>query len=389
MYRFPGPVCLTLNVLPSDAMTRTLMNMPSPGPVGTGGGQRGLSEYDNQFIRDLAGQGLSLDALRLSHARHVHEHAQAVCENGRHSWAAQWQWATLERLEELIANAESPRGKASKKLKRLLEGPAKPIDLKEAVAEVLTAERALQLRGLSADDGGESMRLVGEAVMAVLKNKKNALAQAIEKAKRPGSKVSGADMSKAAGEVLGAERNKQLLGLSDDDASGPSSMELVCEALEVSHQHHLASLKGLIEKSKHAGKRVSDAEFKKSVAEVLGTERQMQLLGLSPEGVSGEGAMELISQVLEVSHKRHLASLKSLIAKAKHPGSTVTHRDIQKEVVQVLTANGNGSFWGCPILKTKNCQLSYPRQLKFSSEGRLFLRDPQLARLRSRSVQYV
>ena len=123
-------------------------------------------------------------------------------------------------------------------------------------------------------------------------------------------------------------------------------MELVSQALEVSHHRHLESLKHAIEKAKRPGNKVSDKDLKKAIGEVLGTERQMQLLGLPEEDTSGENAMGLVTQALEVSHKRHLASLKSLIAKAKHPGNTVSHKDIQKAVVQALSSERQRELLG-------------------------------------------
>lgn len=350
-YWLPGPLCLMLNALAPAVGVPGRTSVSSPGSVGTGGGQKGLSESDYQFIRDSVGRTVgrkvvSLNALRLLHASHVREYTQAVREFGRHSWAAEWQQAIVAHLEELISEAESPRGKATKKLKKLLEGPIKPAELKKAIAEVLGDERQRQLAGHSDDGGQETMTLFGEAVQAILKFNKTALAQAIEKAKHPGSKVSDADLSKAVGNVLGAERTKQLLGLSDDDTSGPDAMELVSQALEVSHHRHLESLKHAIEKAKRPGNKVSDKDLKKAIGEVLGTERQMQLLGLPEEDTSGENAMGLVTQALEVSHKRHLASLKSLIAKAKHPGNTVSHKDIQKAVVQALSSERQRELLG-------------------------------------------
>ena len=345
-FRFPGPMCLTLNAVPRPAGTRARAGTSAAGPVGAGGSQSLLTDIDHRYLRDLKPGRFSLDTLRGFRATHVRELASAIAEYGSHSWGAEFQQAILARLDHLIAEAQPARGATATKLRKLLKGKINPLEVKKLLQKLLAEERQRQLSGHADDDGHETTALVTECLQAVSKVYREELAEKIEKAKRPGNNISDADLSRSAADVLGAERSKQLFGVADDDPGEKAALVIVTEALEVSHTRHLDVLKALDEQEKRTGKKVSDAQFKKAIQDVLGTERQRQLLGAPDDAPGKETTMVLVTKAVEVTYKHHMDSLKHVIATSKHPGQTVTPAELRNAVVQAATSERQRELLG-------------------------------------------
>lgn len=343
-YKLPGPLCIG-GALRPDVGTLVRATTPPPGPHGTNAERAILSEYDRDTIQRYAGRDFQnrnapfpLGTLLRLHADHLRRYQEAP----RDSYTAGFELATIERLAELIAEKRTHRATAAESLAKVLDPqhPGSDQQISKAVAAVLLAERQSQLRGQST--GEEAMALVAEAATVVAERRQEKLEKLLAEARRPGSRITDSQISGAVTAVLGAERQKQLLGVED----GPSrAMDLLGEAVELNSERHEKRLKDLIERAKRSGSKVTDEQIRKEVGEVLGAERQKQLLGLTDDGNDAEAAT-LIQEAFEVHHKRKKAELRHLIAKSNKTGGTVSRVQLRQEVAALLADERQSQLMG-------------------------------------------
>src|ERR1700693_5535197 len=103
-YRIPGPL-FVMGAMPVATGTLGRSSSPPPGPVAT--------DMDIDFVekvvgRKIDGTPLPLVTLRRMYDQHVRLHEEAASLFGVQSGAARFEQATVERLGELIAEAQSP-----------------------------------------------------------------------------------------------------------------------------------------------------------------------------------------------------------------------------------------------------------------------------------------
>ena len=346
-FRLPSALCVVTNALPIDVGTSVRASTPPPALVGRNVQGPGLSDSERALIGEYAGKNINgtpftLAALKASHHRHVLLYEQAVREFGVQSRAALFERATVECLAELIGEAQSPYGAAKEELGRHLthvqKGTGRVTDkqLSAAIAKVLGGEKERQLRGYPDSTGQDAMRLVAKAAQVISKRRKAELEKLIESAKRPASQVTEKQLKSAVTAVLASERQKQLMGVPDDDPDGLGTNSLVAEVLEIVHDRRTEALRRLIESAKHSGSHVTRKQLSDAVAKVLGSERQKELLGVGDDATSGGGTMELVNQALAVSHDRDKAELKNLVKNAKRPESTVTRKQLSDALGRLL-----------------------------------------------------
>jgi hypothetical protein len=330
--------------MPPDSATLARTSTPPPVPLGGQGRRESLSAADRAYIerevgKRLDGSPLPLGSLLSLYDKQARLYEEAASQVGAQSGAALYIRAIVERLAALIAEARSPRGMAMEKLRRQLEqaratkGPIRADQFSEALAEVLGAERQRQLLGVEDTTGENGMDLMGQVTEFVYERKTEELKNLIEEAKRPGNRVTEEQLGNVVRDVLGIERQRQLLGCGDDGAGGSSAMTLLGEALEVVRERHEKALKDLIEQAKRPGSNVSDEQLSQAVRAVLGDERQRQLLGSGDDSAAG---MDLVLQAMEVARQRHRTAIKSLVESAKRPGATVSKAQIEQAVRTVL-----------------------------------------------------
>lgn len=317
-YRLPGVLCALTNALPMDSGTLARVATPSPSPAGAAN-KHSLSDYDLELIRSTAGKKIDgtpkpLPELQYLRGIHAQRKADGVREFGPQSWAALFEQATVDQITELIELAQSPEGVANDELRKVIEEAKKPgsavtdEQMSQAVAVVLGHERQRQLLGGGEGDSSEAMALVNEAMGVHAARKNTALKQLLGRARLPGSPVSDEQITKAVQDVLGSERQLQLLGAGEGESE---AMGLVVEALGVAVDRKQTALKNLIEKAKAPGSAVTDEQLRKAVADVLGAERQCQLLGASESGPGGS-SMALVVAAAKVSLDRKSAALAKL-----------------------------------------------------------------------------
>ena len=90
------------------------------------------------------------------------------------------------------------------------------------------------------------------------------------------NKGSNQEIQEALAGILGNERQKQLLGITDDKEDS-STAALMTEALETFHQRSKVALEGVLRAARQGG--ATREQIGKAIADVLGVERQRQLWG--------------------------------------------------------------------------------------------------------------
>lgn len=237
-YRPPGVTCVIANTLPPvDEGTLARTASPAPSGVGTASKQS-LSEYDISFIETTAGKRMSLQELHHSLALHRQQKIAAERQFGPGSWAAQFEQATVDRLNALIEEKQSPFGKASEEV-RALTAELKNTGSEDAEQRLTKAleglfgiERQRQLLGQS-DENSNIMPLVVDALNAATDRRNAVLEKLIEKAKQSPGSVSDERLRKAMIDVETVERQRQVLGVSVTEFDGAESAALLEEAAKL------------------------------------------------------------------------------------------------------------------------------------------------------------
>jgi hypothetical protein len=109
--------------------------------------------------------------------------------------------------------------------------------------------------------------------------------------------VATEDRLKTALEVLlGMERQRQLMGESDDNSE---TMPLLADALNASADRRNTVLKNLIEKATRARASVTEEQLRTAITDVLSVERQRQLLGVSTDS-DAAASMALVNEATKL-----------------------------------------------------------------------------------------
>jgi hypothetical protein len=222
---------------PIDSGTLALTTSPSPGTVGTPSTHQ-LSDDDLAFVRTTAGRtiGGSRMALQdLQRLREVHAVRQAAAarESGPDSWAARFEQATVDRFDLLIEEARSPFGSATEQVRALTQevrtsGSAGAEDRLRKAIEVLLGMERQRQLLGVSDDSSETNTLLGDALNASAARRNGVLQSLIDRARRDRRSVTDEELQKAMVAVVTVERQRQLMGVSQPGDN--EAMELVNEA---------------------------------------------------------------------------------------------------------------------------------------------------------------
>lgn len=198
-------------------------------------------------------------------------------------------------------------------LDRMLEAAKVPgnhvseSQISKALATVLGFERQAQLLGMREKEGqSRATELMIKAIDIGSQRREAALRKVIEEAKKKGSKVTDGQMAEAVRGVLGAERQKQLLGMAEDKPS--EAMAMAVEAMGIAKVRHKQELTALAQQARKPGGGVSRKQMQQAIAKVLGDERQAQLLG--GEDARDDEMWELIEHATKLYPARHKESSK-------------------------------------------------------------------------------
>ena len=119
----------------------------------------------------------------------------------------------------------------------------------------------------------------------------------LKRRSRKSGSVATEDRLKTALEVLlGMERQRQLMGESDDNSE---TMPLLADALNASADRRNTVLKNLIVKATRARASVTEEQLRTAITDVLSVERQRQLLGVSTDS-DAAASMALVNEATKL-----------------------------------------------------------------------------------------
>ena len=359
-FRVPGVFGLMTNALPTDAGTLNRGGTPAPGILRRDADLTSLDDYDRTWRkgvgRDESGAILPLEALIQYYAIYLQLHKDAVSQFGAQSGGALRSEAVLRTLDELIAEARSPRGIAGNNLRNVLKELKAPSGRKDfeaasnAIRDLLLAEKQLDesSMGLRDSNGQTAMDLIGETLQEASRLRKAEVTEIIKAATLAGKMATEAQMvqlGKAVAEMLGVERSKQLLGVRDVD-DGPGTMDVLAAATDFSFRHRKTMVKNTLATAKRTGNLVTDAQLSKVISDMLGENHGRALLGLEEDPADGPSSMELLSEALNFSHDRRKTALKNSIEKARRPGNPFNQDEIRKAMTDVVETEKQRQMMG-------------------------------------------
>jgi hypothetical protein len=307
---------------------------------GTGSSSSGFTDADRQFIYDihqakhLDGSPLRLEELLFLRAENVRMQQQAIREFGASSKSAAWFQEVIAAYDEEIEKAKSPLGSAVNALKTAVADPkAKEKDIQEKIVNLIGIMRQDQLMGKDDDPNSqEANKAICKAVDRATDERTDALEDLLQREKRSSGSVSEDDFRKVLINVMGVDRQRELMGMNDDEEGGKKEERIrgaVVEVIHVVSERRIKAAKSLIEQEKRSPGSVSEQKFKELVAAVLGDERQKALMGLTDDT---SGGLDVVLEVMDLIIKKRRTAVSDLFKKQAVPGSGITNAQINQAI---------------------------------------------------------
>jgi hypothetical protein len=307
---------------------------------GTGLFSSSFTDADRQFLYDihhskhLDGTPLSLEELVFLRGENVRMQQQAIREFGAGSKTAAWFEEVIAAYDEEIEKAKSPLGSAINALKTAVaDRNSKEKDIQEKIVNLIGIMRQDQLMGKDDDPNSqEANRAICQAVDRATDERTDALEDLLEREKRSSGSVSEDDFRKVLINVMGVDRQRQLMGMDDDeegDKKGERIRGAVVEVIHVVSERRLKAAKSLIEQEKRSPGSVSERKFKELVAAVQGDDRQKQLMGISDDP---SGGLEVVLEVMDLILKKRRTAVSDLFKKQAVAGSGITNAQINQAI---------------------------------------------------------
>jgi len=287
--------------------------------------RRGLTDADREFIWNIhqarhGEHALSLEQLVRLRNETARMLEQAVRDSGPDSQHAKWFQSVVDAYDEEIELGKTALGTAMEALRSVIEKPATEKDRRAKAATTLAILRQMELTGQGDNPQvAEAMHLIGELIKLDAKEKTDELEALVNKETGSSGAVSEEQFREKVAKVMGSERQQELMGLNEDeDDHGPSkAMKLVIQTLTLVSDRRINTLKGLIAQETRSPGSVSELQFTRLVAAVLGDERQKELIGLP--GISGNG-FEPVVEVVKILVKKRSAVVNELLKKQTTTG---------------------------------------------------------------------
>lgn len=150
---------------------------------------------------------------------------------------------------------------------------------REAVARAMGVERQKALMGLDDDDKpSKAMELATESLNLVADRRIATLKGLIDQEKRSPGSVSEVQFTRLVSAVLGDERQKQLMGISDDSTGGIAP---VIDVLEIVLKKRRDAMAELFKKQAVPGSGITNRQIDQAISDYEAVKRQAQMLGVS------------------------------------------------------------------------------------------------------------
>jgi len=170
---------------------------------------------------------------------------------------------------------------------------------REAIGAVMGVERQRQLLGMDDDaDGAKKGDRVGQAVAEVIhlvsERRIKSLKALIDQEKKSMGSVSDKKFQELLAAVLGDERQKQLLGVSDDETGG---LTAVVDVMDLILKRRRAAVADLFKSQAVPGSGVTNDQVNRAIADYDAIKQQARRLGMAvPEGDFTLGKPEISNQ---------------------------------------------------------------------------------------------
>jgi len=170
---------------------------------------------------------------------------------------------------------------------------------REAIGAVMGVERQRQLLGMDDDaDGAKKGDRVGQAVAEVIhlvsERRIKSLKALIDQEKKSMGSVSDQKFQELLAAVLGDERQKQLLGVSDDETGG---LTAVVDVMDLILKRRRAAVADLFKSQAVPGSGVTNDQVNRAIADYDAIKQQARRLGMAvPEGDFTLGKPEISNQ---------------------------------------------------------------------------------------------
>lgn len=231
------------------------------------------------------------------------------------------QWLGATGSNELTEAAEA--------LRQVLGDPgATEQQITAKVQDGVAAARQASLRGGSDDPRVTTvMKQVGEAAERIGDMRNDSFEALLAQEERSPGSVSDEQFKAQIKSVLSAERERKLLGGSDDSATRSKAMELTVKAIGIVGDRKADAVQKLIEQNKVAPGSVSEAQFSTAIKDLLAIVRETQLLGVSRPKT--DSALASVAEVMRILVKQKDEACRKLIEQKNSSGG-VTDQQIQQ-----------------------------------------------------------
>jgi hypothetical protein len=307
-----------------------------------------LDDRDRDFIDEMHRIKM-LDHSKVSLQRlwFLRSEYAAMRDKATDATSKAWCQKLVDALDEEIEIAKSALASAIKDLRDALTDPAsKESDRSKKVSALIQALR----NEPESTEGGkknprieEAMTLIGDAVVRGSDERNQVLEDLVEKEKSSSGSVSDERFSAAVAAAMGAERQRELLGLNKDDEP-TKAMSLAVDTLVLVADRHVARLQALVNKETRSPGSVSARQFTKMVTAVLGDAREKELLGLSDRD-----SMKPVRGVLKVFLNRRKKQIDRMF-KAQQGGAAISNDQINEAIADFEAAKEKARVWGVHIV---------------------------------------
>lgn len=209
---------------------------------------------------------------------------------------------------------------------------SKEKDIQEKIVNLIGIMRQDQLMGKDDPSAEEANQAICQAVDRATDERTDALENLLEREKNSSGSVSEEDFRKVLINVMGVDRQRELMGMNEDEDGGKKEERIrgaVVKVIDVVSERRIKAVKSLIEQEQRAPGSVSEQKFKELVAAVQGDDRQKQLMGLSDDA---SGGSEVVLEVMDLIIKKRQKAVSDLFKKQAVGGGGVTNDQVNQAI---------------------------------------------------------
>ncbi|HLV85424.1 MAG TPA: hypothetical protein VKV39_00500 [Candidatus Sulfotelmatobacter sp.] len=239
-----------------------------------------------------------------------------------------------EKKEQWLGSTDSDHlTEATEAVRAILDDPAATED-QITVSVQRGLDEARNVSKLS--DGNDPrvtlmMQQIAKATTRVGEMRNEAFEKILDQEERSPNSVPDQQITYHVQRVLGAERQRQLLGADQSQKTG--AMELVARAIGIVGDRKADAVQNLLDQDKRTPGSISEAQFSKAVTDLIGVARQTQLLGI--DRPKANAALDSVAEVMQLLIRRKAEARRKMLEQKNDPNSGVTDQQIQDATLEL------------------------------------------------------